>query len=281
VTLVNEELTSPSNVDPTSTTAPPPVTEADPTATLPYLMLDAVPAGFGQPTSVSTSYGKDFEPPAHLLGWHEPGVVGPARVPVVVSSQWMEALPEARDIDSGNVTGWIANISGVTVGSFHVDGMSATVRVESSSIPDADIVALMSGLPPSLEVEWDGGNGPPEAFVEIARQADDAYLHSTTVSTANGDFVSFGAVTDYPINGLTLEGRPTVSQVLVDGQPSFVLRSTTAGVVSATLFWPCGENYRCMLGYSGDHSDPSDSELVALARTRPATAAEIEQFEEM
>ncbi len=164
LTRVDEdELTSLANVDPTSTTAPTPVTEADPIATSPYLMLDAVPAGFGPPTSVSTSYGKDFEPPAHLLGWRDPGVVGPARVPVVVSSQWTEALPESRDIDSGTVTGWIANISGVTVGSFHMDGMSATVRVESSSIPDADIVALMSGLPPSLEVEWGGGNGPPAA----------------------------------------------------------------------------------------------------------------------
>ncbi len=60
-------------------------------------------------------------------------------------------------------------------------------------------------------------------------------------------------------------------------------RALAVALVAASrvLFWPCGEHYRCMLGYSGDHSEPSDSELVALARTRPATAAEIEQFEEM
>lgn len=273
-----------------ATTAPREMSAAEYQVDVPYLMLASPPPGYSATRSITGFYGKDFEPPALLLGWPAPSLDGDAYVPVVLSQQpWNGApLPESRDVRSGDVMGWIATVDGATVGVFDVGGMPVHVWAASTAIADDDLVALVSDTPPSMEVEFVGGR-PPEPFVELQRQAVDAFGNFTVYSNADGGSdadggeLTFGTLTAVPLNGLTIGADSTVMRVIIQGGPGTVISGSTAGgATEYLLFWEGLDGTVGLLGVAGHGTELTVDDLVALAEhARPANDDEIEQFEEM
>ncbi len=272
-----------------------PATTAGATATefqvddtgLPFLVLDPPPAGMRFDSAVSGANGKDTEPPVLLVGWDEDmtgdGTATPITVAVPYSAQQIAPPPGADPIADADVDGWVWRGDGVTTACLRpASGRpDYLMHATSDDVPDSAFISLAAGLDPENALRWRGGQ-PPAGFIDFARQDADVAVHAITY-TNDSDVVSLATLTDYPLNGLSLEPGTTVSTIDVEEGSAFAFTMPTAdGGTSQLAYWTRPDGTIVSLTFSvAEGNDPSELIAEAIDAIRPATPAEQERFEDL
>ncbi len=157
-----------------------------------------------------------------------------------------------------------------TTAFLEVGGTKLVVRIPSVAINDDAIVELAAATAgDATHLDWTG-DGPPPGFVELARQARDAGLRGLTYRNDTTDEgLVLAALTDVPVNGLSLGFDTTVTRRDIAGRPALLLQGP-----DLVAYWTDATGVTTALMAPGtDHVD-LETFLAAAASVRRATPEE-------